>query len=214
MNEVASSSFIMENITVIMTGMFTLISSIVLAWFGYNQKTKDKMTDLKIEKLKNETIEKAAMSNRHIAIILGELYALLHKLEADRCFIIQPHPEHKHIFLSVALEVDRKGIAPVKDIFQNIPISDMAGFVKDMATNVWMYFDNIEKQVSDLKTQSMMFLAGSNQVAIRQLLDVRGSWIGSLVVENITPKDFCKDACKDTISNSAHVIQYILPPIL
>jgi hypothetical protein len=203
----------MEHISTIIIAAIAAISTIVTAWFVYNQKTKDKKTDLKIEKMKAENIEKMALNNRHIAIIHGEMWELLHKLDADRCFIIQPHPEHKHLFLSVAFEVDRKGISAVKDIFQNVPISDMAGFVKKIATECWIYYDDVAKQVDDRKAQSMMFLAGSTQIAIRQLVDVNGSWIGSLVLENITEKHYEKQIAMDSITESGNVIQFVLPPI-
>ena len=183
------------------------------AWLQYNQNTKEKMTDFKIEKLKAENIERAALNNRHIATIHGAMWELLHKLDTDRCFIIQPHPELKHLYLSVVLEVDRKGISPVKDVFQNIPIGDMAGFVKEAVANHLIYYDNVEKQVEDKKAQSIMFIAGSVQIAIRQLVDVKGSWIGSLVIENINHKNYDKQCFIDTITAVANTIQFILPPI-
>jgi hypothetical protein len=203
----------MEHLATIIVGFFGVLGTAWAAWLTYNQQTKDKLTDLKIEQLKSDNIEKAAANNRHIATIHGQMWELLHKLDADRCFIIQPHPEHKHLFLSVALEVDRKGISPVKDIFQNVSISDMAGFVKMMATSHWLYFDNVDKQVEDKKTQSMMFLAGTVQLAIRQLVNVQGSWIGSLVVENINLKEYNKQESMEIITNSANMMQFILPPI-
>jgi hypothetical protein len=203
----------MEQIAVIVTGFFALLSTVVTLWFRSNQKTKDKMTDLKIENIKKENDNKIALNNRHIALIHGEMWELLIRLDADRCFIIQPHPEHKHLFLSVALEVDRKGISPVKDIFQNVPISEMAGFTKLLATDIWMYFDDVETQVQDKKAKSLMAIAGTVQVAIRQLTDVSGSWVGSLVVENINVKEYDKDFGMNSITNSANLIQFILPPI-
>ena len=203
----------MEHVVTIITASLTFIIGIATAWFGYNQRTKDKMTDLKIEKLKQEHDSRIATNNRHIAVILGEMWELIHKLNADRCFIIQPHPEHRHLFLSVALEVNRKGVSQVKDIFQNIPINDTAGFVKVLATNVWQYIDDIEKQVNEKRIQSIMFLAGSKQIAIRQLVDVKNSWIGSLVVENINHKEYNADASMEIIKSSANIIQFILPPI-
>jgi hypothetical protein len=199
----------MEHLSLILTSLFGLIG----AWFVYNQKYKDKATEMKFEKLKTENIEKAAMLNRHIAIIHGEMWGLLQKLDADRCFIIQPHPEHKHIFLSVALEVDRKGVSTVKDIFQNVPISDIACFAKDAATSVWLYYDDVDKQVEDKKAKSMMSLSGSTQISIRQLVDTRGSWVGSLVVENIALREYNKQTFMEIITNSANTIQFILPPI-
>ena len=203
----------MENIALIFTSLFGLIGSVVAGWFVYNQKTKDRMTDMKIEKMRNENSERAALNNRHLANIHGAMYDVLYQLEADRCFIIQPHPEQRHLYLSVALEVDRKGVSAVKDIFQNVPISDMASFVKLMSSNLWLYYDDIGNQVEDKRVLSMMFLAGSKQIAIRQLNDVNNSWIGSIVFENINVKDFDKQSAMEAIKNCANMIQFILPPI-
>ena len=197
----------------VITAFFTLVLGLATAWFAYNQNTKDKMTDLKIEQLKQDKDNELATNNRHIAIIYGELWSLMLKLDADRCFIIQPHPEHKHIFLSVAHEVARKGISPVKDIFQNIPISDMASFTKDAATNVWIYYDDVDKQVNDKKALSMMNLSGSTQICIRQLVNAKNSWIGNLVIENIDIKSFNRQESMEIITNTANTIQFILPTI-
>ena len=171
------------------------------------------MTDFKIQQLRRDAKDQSATSNRHIAIVHGVLWELLHKLDADRCFIIQPHPEQKNLFLTVALEVDKKGISAVRDIFQNVPISDMANFTKKMATEVWMYFDDVSNQVEDRKAQSLMYLAGSMQIGIRQLIDAKGSWVGSLVVENICMRDYNKEQAMEVIGGAANTIQFILPPI-
>jgi len=203
----------MEHLSTIIVGVFGVIGTSWAAWLTYNQRTKDKMTDFKIQQLRRDTKEQSATNNRHIAIVHGVMWELLLKLDADRCFIIQPHPEHKNLFLSVALEVDKKGISGVKDIFQSVPISDMANFTKKMATEVWMYFDDVSGQVEDRKAQSLMYLAGSTQICIRQLIDAKGSWVGSLVVENISMRDYDREQAKETISSAANTIQFILPPI-
>jgi hypothetical protein len=117
------------------------------------------------------------------------------------------------MFLSVALEYDRNGISAVRDSFQNVPIADMAVFVKELATKIWLYFDDINNQVECRKAQALMFMAGSVQIAIRQLVNAENSWIGSLVVENINQKEFDKNSGMETVKNMANVIQYILPPI-
>ena len=203
----------MEHLATIITAFFAALATAWAAWLQYNQKAHDKKQDIKFEKIKIDNDKQMAINNRHIASIHGTLWELLHKLNADRCFIIQPHPEQKYMYLSVAFEVDRKGVSPVKDFFQNIPISDMAPFVKDLSSNVWMYYDDVEKQVSDKKAQSMMFLAGTKQLALRQLVDSNSSWIGTLVAENIDIKEYDKESSMELITNIAVSIQYILPPI-
>ena len=76
--------------TTVITALFTLILGLATAWLTYNQNTKDKMTDFKIEQLRIENDEKIATNNRHIAIIHGEMWELLHKLDANHATKLAP----------------------------------------------------------------------------------------------------------------------------
>ena len=59
------ASAIISAIGVIITGVLGL-------WFKYNQKTKDKLTDLKIEQFKQEQEIKNKRRNDSSAIVFGE----------------------------------------------------------------------------------------------------------------------------------------------
>ncbi|MDR0206045.1 MAG: hypothetical protein LBI45_02145 [Bacteroidales bacterium] len=203
----------MEHFASIILGAFVLIQAVILGWFAYNQKTKDKMTELKIEGVKLENEKRIATNNRSVATIHGVLWGLLHELDFSRCFIIQPHPEHKHLYLSVAFEVDKPGVSEVKAFFQNIPISTMAKFVKEIATTSIILIEDVDREISDTKAQSMMMLAGTSQLILKQLMDENGSWIGTLVVENTNRKQYNKEEAIEKMVVAATHIQYILPPI-
>lgn len=205
----------MEHVAVIITGAFSVISAIVIAYFAYNQHTKNKMTDLKIEQVKKDSEENTAKNNRHTAIIYGELWKLLHQLDVDRCFILQPHPKNRHSYVSVVFEVDRAGVSLVKDILQNIPMSEIAQFSNELVGNCWLYYQNIDDDVLDPRIRSLMRLGGASNVAIKQLINSSNDWIGSLMVENTTNKKFKGDekTIKEAIKVTANTIQYILPSI-
>ena len=203
----------MEHLGVILSALFAAVATVITAWFTYNQKNKEKKTDAKIEKMKQDSDQLLARNNRQIAFIYGELGSLLNRLDVDRCFIIQPHPEHKHMFLSVFLEVDKKGRSMVKDIFSHIPMSEMGSFAKELATKPFIYLDDVDAQVTDKRTRSLMLMAGSTHIAIKQLCDANGSWIGSLVVENIEKHPLDIEAAITDIKNAANTIQFILPPV-
>ena len=79
--------------------IISAIGTIFAAWFAYNQYTKNKMTDLKIEKWKAEEEMKSARRSDNIAKIYGVLWQLLHELQADRVYIVQPHPLVNNLFL-------------------------------------------------------------------------------------------------------------------
>ena len=212
-NKKEKKSWINEHFTQIMTAAFAMITAITVGWFTATQYSRDRITDIKIEQMRLFNEEKINTNNRHVAVIYSELYDLMHKLDVDRVFIIQPHPEIKYIYLSVFLEVDKKGISMVKDMFQNIPISEMPKFSKVLATTNWLYFTDINSEVGDARTQSLMRTMGSTNIAIRQLTNTSGEWIGSLVAENTQGRDLNGDAAMNVMKNTANTIQYILPPI-
>jgi hypothetical protein len=214
--EVKEKSFTKVMREVVLPVLLAVIAIMIPAatlYVNSNQNEKDKLTDLKIEKIRIENTERSALNNRNVALIIGAMWETLHKLDADRCFVIQPHPEHRHQFMSVALEVTRPGVSYVKEIFQNVPMSDMPSFSKLIASNVWLYFDNPPNQVDDKRALSMMLIAGSMQIAIRQLTNAENKWVGSLVVENIKVRDYNESICMETVGNCADAIRFILPPI-
>lgn len=213
MEENGNKSWLNAHVATIIVGLFTLISTVLGLWFVYNQSTRDKLTDYKIEQMRLYNEEKISTNNRHVAVIYSELYDLMHRLDVDRVFIIQPHPELKYIYLSVFLEVDKKGISMVKDMFQNILISEMPKFSKEMATTVWLYFDNIDEQVNEPRVQSLMRTMGSTNVALRQLTNTSGDWIGTLVAENTQGRPLNNNVAMEMMKNTANTIQFILPPI-
>jgi uncharacterized protein YxeA len=203
----------MEHLAVIMTGLFTLVSGVIVAWFAYNQKSHDKKTDLKIKQIEEETERNQKTSNRNTAIIYGEIWSLLHQLKADRVFIIQPHPETKHAYISVAFEVRRNGVSSIKELLSNIPIGGIANAVKEFASNCWLYYDDVGSQVLDKKVLSLMRLGGATHFSFKQLVNSSNDWIGTLAVESTTGKPFNEDATRSIMKNTANTIQYILPPI-
>lgn len=211
--EKQKKSWLNTHSTQIIIALFVLVQGISVAWFNYNQKTKDSLTDIKIEQIRRDNDERIAAGHRNTARIYGELGRLQTTLDADRCFVIQPHPQYKYMYLSVLFEVDKNGVSAVKDIFQNIPMSDMVSFSNDMATNMWLYYDDITNQVSDNRVIALMLLAGSTNIAISQLNDASGHWIGSLVVENTGNKAIDFEVSHEQIKNSANLIQYILPAV-
>ena len=54
--------------------------TIIAAWFAYNQYTKNKMTDVKIERYRQEEDVKNKRRNDSSAIVFGELWNVLYSL--------------------------------------------------------------------------------------------------------------------------------------
>lgn len=193
--------------------IISAIGAIVAAFFTYNQYTKNKFTDLKVERWKKDEADRSLKKVGNMAIIYGELYELLHDLKADRVYVLQPHPLVNYLFVSISAEVKRKGVSPMKESVQNMPMSEVAHFVKILATEDWQFYKDIESDVIDKKAKALMSIHGTQTAAIRRLVNHDNEWIGSLFIESANEQMFICDDLERCTAEAANSIQFILPPI-
>lgn len=198
------ASAIISAIGVIITGVLGL-------WFKYNQKTKDKLTDLKIEQFKQEQEIKNKRRNDSSAIVFGELWSILYQMKADRVYIVQPHPLGNECLLSVYYEVKRKGIEGMRDKIQNLKMSEVAKFSADMSKNLFMYITNIDEQVDDKYAKSLLSSCGCQAAIIKRLNDSKYDWVGSIFCEFTSPMEVSEDEAWTIMHEAAMNIQYLLP---
>ena len=204
----------MEHIAVIVTSLSTLIMGILAGWFAYNQKTKDALTDQKIKQIEDERIRASRTENRHAAFIYGELFRILYELKADRVYIVQPHPEKKKLFLSIIFEVNNPGVSPMRDVFNNVPISDVPLYAKELSTTNCIWHDYKKGIVpDDKKALSLMRTSGSMNTIIYQLKSIENDWVGSLFIERTSGDAYEIEKVKGNAEMTVNSIQYILPPI-
>ena len=119
------------------------VASILALWFTYNQYTKNKITDYKIEKWKQEEHSNNIKQAGNIATIYGELWELLYFFKADRVYLIQPHPLYKEMYISATLEVKQYGVSSVRDSLCDIKIEPVAKFVSDLANTEYKFINSI-----------------------------------------------------------------------
>lgn len=197
----------MEYIPAIISALGTIIA----AWFAYNQYSKNKLTDLKIEKWKADETEKQAKRSDNIAQIYGMLWQLLHELNADRVYIVQPHPLTNNMFLSISLEVKRNGVSGMKQCVQQLPMSDVAVFSAELSQRDFLFYKNIETDVKDKRARAMMTTNGSCSTIIKKLADEECDWIGSIFCEFTHDQDLQPTIVRQELHDAANRIQYILP---
>lgn len=190
------------------------IAAFAALWFTYNQYTKNKLTDYKIENWKKEEQQKNIKKAGDIAIIYGELWELLHFLKADRVYIIQPHPLYKLLFISVTLEVKRSDVSSVRPSFTDVTIASVARFASQLAGKDYIWIDDVESEQIDKKMKAMMLRNGCKTLAIRKLSDEKDNWIGNLVVSytrGFNEVDVTKELVDKMSKSCAQMIQYMLP---
>lgn len=203
----------MEYFFKFLTDFLPVLSTIAVAWLGYNQYSKNKQTDYKLETMQKDDEEKRNILGDNIARVYGELHRCLNELKCDRVFIIQPHPLKRYDFISVRFDVHRSGISDIREILVDISISSVVNIVDQFSKNSWLFFTSFT-QVSDRRARALMQMGGGTSFAFIRLSNEDDLWVGTLAVENTTSELLDEALSKDVMGKAASVIQFILPPIL
>lgn len=194
--------------------IITAIGVIILGYFTYNQYTKNRLTDLKVDRMEKEQAEKQKRRSDNSALVHGELWEILHELKADRVYIIQPHPLGNESMISVYFESKRKGVESMKPKIQNLKMCDLAMFCKLMATQLFTCITNIDDQVEDRFAKSLLSAGGTSQVLIKRLSDNSHDWVGSIFCEFTHGRELDTQAARAILHQAALNIQYILPKFI
>ena len=193
-----------------LSGIIATIATIVTDYFAYNQYTRNKMTDLKVEVFKKDMERKAYRRSENTAKVFGELWNVLYRTKADRVYIVQPHPLGHSEFLSVQFEVKRKGVAGMKESIQELPMSEIAVFSKALAENLFLYFSDIDTQVNDKQARSLLSVNGCKSVAIKRLNSAT-DWVGNIFCDFNDHTEMPEEEIHKVLHEAAVNIQFILP---
>jgi hypothetical protein len=193
--------------------IITALGGIIIAWFGYNQYTKNKKTDYEIEKLRTEDKVTNRRRSDNAMIIFGVLWELLYAIKADRVYIVQPHPLGNEEMLSIYFEVKRRWAEPMKPHIQRMRIAEVAKFASELVHNLFMYIKNVNEDVKDRYAQSIFASCGTTSVIVKRLSDNKHDWVGSIVCEYTDPMEVSEEESKELLHKAATNIQYILPEI-
>lgn len=196
-----------------LSNLINSLGVIIAAWFSYNQYTKNKVTDAKVELFKKQEAQRGYKRSENSAKIFGELWRILFELKADRVYIVQPHPLGHPMYLSIQFEVKRKGVMGMRESVQKLPMSDIAVFSKEMAETLYMYIDNIDEQVDDRVAKALLSSNGCVGAIIKRL-NSPNDWVGSIFCEFTSPMEVGEEEAREVLHEAATVIQYILPNIV
>lgn len=193
--------------------IITALGTIILGWFTYNQYRKNKMTDLEIDKIKNQDKAENKRRSDNATLVFGELWSLLYELKADRVYIVQPHPLGHEEMLTVYFEVKRKGVEPMRPHIQNLKINEVAKFASELVKNLFWFITDIDAQVEDRYANSIISSCGCKNAIIKRLSDNRHDWVGSIFCEFTGEMEISEDDAREILHNAATNIQYILPEV-
>lgn len=188
----------------IICAIITAAGTVITAYMS--KKNKKSIGKWKKE---SEVFNKQKINN--IAIILGELYNLLHILRASRIYIIQPHPLTNTLYISVGIEVVKRGVTKMSYSIKRLPMAETANFCKDLSTKDYQFFNNVDIDCTDKRAKALLSTNGTVQVAIKRLCDKNNNWIGNLCVDSTEAGVLNIECMELIISEAANNIQYILP---
>lgn len=194
--------------------IISAIGVIIAAWFSYNQYTKNKLTDAKVEQMQRDNEIKRKRRSDNLALVHGELWEVLHELKADRVYIVQPHPLGNESMVSIYFESKRKGVESMKPRIQNLKMCDVAKFCSELTKNLFMFIKDIDGQVPDRYAKSLLSSCGTEQVIIKRLSDNSHDWVGSIFCEFTHQTDIDENEARAILHEAAMNIQYILPPYI
>lgn len=191
--------------------IITAIGGLIWYFMQYNQYTKNKITDFKIEKWKKDLQEREERKSGYIANIYGELWQLLHYLNADRVYVVQPHPLTDALFVTITMEVKRNGISEIKSSVRNLKMSSIAHFSSQLVKNEVMIYRDVDTELKDKKAKSIMQINGCRSVLIQRLTNENNDWVGNIFVDYTNPTDVNLIYAKKLMKEAAENIQYVLP---
>ncbi|MDR1673229.1 MAG: hypothetical protein LBS09_07210 [Bacteroidales bacterium] len=189
-------------------GIITALGVIIVAWFQWTKERKDKKAGAELDMWRKNQERKAARDSEHVAQIYGILWELMYKLQSERVYIIQPHPLAHHQFISISMEVVKRGTSSMRSSIYLLPMSEAPRFVGLISTESWVYRKVAE---FDSHIQAVMGIGGTTSLAIKKMIGSEDEWVGSLVTDTTTDKVMDDDVLHQSMRDAANQIQYILP---
>lgn len=191
--------------------VITALGVIVLGWFQYNQQTKNKETDARLKQRDEEDKEKRKLLKIAANDIMRELHRLLIKTDAQRAYIVQPHPLDRAKFISIEYEVFSEGMVEIARKVHRMPISSVAGFVSELSSRDFILWHS-QADVKDGRARAIMHSIGTEKMAAMRMMDDT-LWLGNIVLDFDSHQELEAVYLKGKMGDAANVVKYILPEI-
>lgn len=194
--------------------VITSIGVIILGIFGVYQYRINKMTDFNIKILDEKAKNKNNEIIENIGQIYGFMWSILFPCGFDRVYIVRPHPEKSHEFISVQLEVKRSGISSVRNKMKKQPLSEVPHLAGRLSSEDFFVVKDTsdEMELQDTVARSIFACNGTVSAAVVRMEDRYGNWTGNIFATCTRINDnILSIETKRAMENIANRIQLILP---
>jgi len=176
---------------------------------------KEKEMQLHLEEDETIRLEYNRRTNNILSFLFSYLYTLLYDLYADRVSIVQPHPTDDQQFISVSHEVvnQKSGVSPQIANFQYRSAADWSDVINLWKKNEFLIYRELNEMSDMRKLFPEASRRGCCAVTFFRLQDIKGNWIGTLVLDYIgePPAPTHIEAFKNDIRKYGNLIADILP---
>lgn len=177
-----------------------------------------KKSEKRFEKELENNEKKHEKENSWLSEVHSKIYAylwrILFSIDADRVYIIQPHPLIDKQYISVSYEVcnPQRDVSSHKSKFRNKKFSEWSNLVSKLGTEEWYIITNIN-ELEDDKFFAEISRRGVKTILFKKLKNENGYWEGSLCVEftHSTPNLNSRIEIKKQLECKSKLIADILP---
>lgn len=174
----------------------TAIGVIIVAYFQYRTKIKEKEMDQSFAKYKDETDAKLIkveanrknIQDQYAAAYnecYGYLYDLMMDINADRIAVIQPHPVNCHQWISISMEVVYPGrdVGRYKKAFQYREMSDYHRIINRWTKEDFIDVASLAELCYDKNVYASAYQRGVKSMIYKRMLNGKDQWTGTLRID-------------------------------
>lgn len=193
------------------TSLIGGIAAFVALFLNFKQDSYNKRQEYELKRREEEDKEKRKLLKIAANDIMRELHRLLIKTDAQRAYIVQPHPLDRAKFISIEYEVFSEGMVEIARKVHRMPINSVAGFVSELSSRDFIMW-NSQADVKDGRARAIMHSIGTEKMAAMRMMD-GGLWLGNIVLDFDSHQQLEAVYLKEKMGEAANVVKYILPEI-
>jgi hypothetical protein len=191
--------------------LVTAIGTIISMFLHFRQKSYDSQKEYELKKREEYDREQRKQLKIAANDIVRELYRLMNVTDAQRAYIVQPHPLDRAKFISIEYEVISEGMTAIARRVHRMPIVSVHGFANELSSRDFILWQS-QKEVRDDRARAIMHSIGTEKMAAFRMMDDK-LWLGNIVLDFDQHQELQPVYLKDKMGEVANVVKYILPEI-
>ena len=193
------------------TTAITALAAFVSLFLNFRQTAYNAEKEYELKKREEHDKEQRKQLKIAANDIVRELYRLMNVTDAQRAYIVQPHPLDRAKFISIEYEVISEGMTAIARRVHRMPIASIHGFANELSSRDFILWQS-QKDVRDDRARAIMHSIGTEKMAAYRMMDGQ-LWIGNIVLDFDLHQELEAVYLKDKMGDVANSVKYVLPEI-